>query len=60
MLKHYAVYKGDTFLFEGTAEECAKYFKVKKQTIYFINTKRYKERMKNSKNAKVAITIEEA
>lgn len=35
MKKEYAVYKGDKFLFIGTADEIAKQFKVKRKTVYF-------------------------
>jgi hypothetical protein len=58
-MKSYAIYKGDEFLCLGTAKECAKQLNVKIQTIYFWNTKTYHERVKNSKNARLAIIVEE-
>lgn len=57
MQKHYAIYKGDTFLFEGTVRECAEYFNVKEKTIYFLSTPSQHKRAK--RNAKVAIVIED-
>lgn len=57
--KCYAVYKGDTFLCLGTAEECAKKLGVKRETIKFWTTKSYKKREQSLKNAKIAIVVEE-
>lgn len=53
----YAVYKGDKFLDLGTAEELAKRFKVKKETVWFWNSPVNKRRAK--KKRKIAIKIEE-
>jgi hypothetical protein len=57
----YAIYKGDTFLFMGTAKECAEHFGIKANTIYFIATKTYKERMMKMKgnNYKYAISVKD-
>ena len=57
MLRHYAVYKGETFLCEGTSKECAEYLGVKKETIYFLSSPANKRRAGN--NGKTAIAIEE-
>lgn len=53
----YAVYKGENFLFEGTAKECAEHFNVKKDTVYFWNSPANKR--KDRKGRKIAIIIEE-
>lgn len=53
----YAIYKGEDFLFEGTAKECAEHFKVKKETVWFWNSEVNKRR--NKKVRKIAIVIEE-
>lgn len=60
MIKNwYAVYKGDTFLCQGTKEECARYLDVKPNTIYFMSTPTYKRRRKNSINYLIVIKVEE-
>ena len=59
MLKHYAIYQGEEFLYEGTAQECADYLNIQVTTVRFLNSNAYKKRIKNSKNAKVAIAIED-
>ena len=53
----YAVYKGEKFLDLGTAEELAKRFKVKKETVWFWNSPANKR--KDKKKRKIAIKIEE-
>ena len=53
----YALYKGDTFLDLGTVPELARYLKVKKETIRFYNSKRYKQR-KDSNNSYIVIKVE--
>lgn len=53
----YAVYEGEKFLDLGTAEELAKRFKVKKETVWFWNSPANKRRAK--KKRKIAIKIEE-
>lgn len=64
-MKIYAIYKGEEFLYEGTAKECAKYFGVRRNTIYNWNSpvnKRKAESMrKNGENRqrKIAVVIEE-
>ena len=55
--KRYAVYKGDTFLFEGTIKECAEHFNVKRSTIRWWSYPANHRRAK--KNAKVAIVIDD-
>lgn len=59
MKKHYAVYKGDKFICEGTKEECAKYMDIKFKTIEFYTTKIYKERSKDWKDAIIVIKVED-
>ena len=64
-MKIYAVYRGEEFLYEGTAKECANYFGVKEDTVRWWNTKSNKKRVlgkrKNGqdKQSKLAIVIEE-
>jgi len=53
----YAIYKGENFLFEGTTEECAEHFGVKKETIWWLSTPSNLKRNKN--NRIIAIKIEE-
>lgn len=55
--KIYAVYKGEEFLYEGTAKQCAKYFGVKVDTVWFWNCPANKKR--DRKGRKIAIIIEE-
>ena len=60
--KEYAIYKGDKFLYMGTAKECAKYFNVKEKTIFFLANKTYRKRIeerRKSRNAMIAIVVEE-
>lgn len=52
----YAVYKGESFLDLGTAEELARKFKVKRETVWFWNSPANKKR--NRKNRIIAIKIE--
>jgi hypothetical protein len=55
--KIYAIYKGDEFLCEGTARECAEFLGVKQKTVFWwkspVNHRR------NKGNKKIAIVIEE-
>ncbi len=62
----YAVYKGEDFLCEGTAKECADYLGVKAKTIYWwkspANCKKASGKTKyynKDKKRKYAIVIEE-
>ncbi len=55
-MKVYAIYKGENFLFEGTAKECAEHFNVKLDTVYFWNSPANKR--KDRKGRKIAIIIE--
>lgn len=53
----YAIYKGENFLFEGTAKECVEHFGVKEKTVWFWNAPANKRL--DRKNRKIAIVIEE-
>lgn len=55
--KRYAIYKGETFLFEGTVKECAEHFNVKEKTVYFWTSPALKKRA--NENWKVAIRIDD-
>lgn len=57
MLKHYAVYKGEKFLCEGTSKECAEYLGVRRDTIYFWCSPANRRRA--GKNSRIAIVIED-
>lgn len=52
MKKEYAIYKGDKFLFMGTAQECAKHFNVKVKTVYDWACPSNHKRAKYGKNGK--------
>jgi len=56
-MKVFAVYKGEKFLYEGTAKQCAKFFGVKEKTVWFWNTPANKRL--DRKGRKIAIIIEE-
>ena len=58
MKRTYAIYKGDEFLFMGTREECAKYLKVKVETISFYSTPSHYKRGK-SNNRVVVIKVDD-
>lgn len=54
MIKHYALYKGDTYLTSGTKYQLANYLNVKLRTIQFYLTPTYNKRIeKNSNSIKV-------
>lgn len=57
MEKEYAVYRGDTFLFIGTAEECAKRLGVKADTIRWNASPRGLRRFENSKDKSKALRV---
>lgn len=55
----YAIYRGDTFVDVGTAEELSKRMNVTKRTIYYLSGKVYKRRLenRNSRNALIGIVV---
>ena len=55
----YAVYKGDTLLAIGTKEECAEQLSVKSETILFYTSASYQNRVKQPKNRRIAIRLED-
>lgn len=62
--KIYAVYKGDKFLYVGTAKECAEYFQVDIETVYWwkslANRRRAnKNKIRRESKRKIAIVLEE-
>lgn len=57
--KEFAMYKGDELLGIGTAKELAEKLNVKVETIRFYNTPTYKKRVKQGKNRKVLVEIED-
>lgn len=56
-MKIYAIYKGENFLFEGTAKECAEHFGIKKKTVWWLATPSNLKRDKRDRM--IAIKIEE-
>ena len=52
----YAVYRGDTFLFIGTAEECASRMNVKPAFIKWMTTPAGKRRFESRKGKSKALT----
>ena len=56
----YAVYKGDKFLCEGTASECAKYLKVEPKTVRLWSAPSNLKRSESSggNNRKIAFVID--
>lgn len=55
--KIYSLYKGDVELAFGTVDEIAKKMGVSRKTIKFYTTKTYKNRRKNSKNARMMVEV---
>lgn len=56
--KHeYAVYKGESLICIGTANECAEHLGILPRTIRFYMTPSYKERVAKRKNARNYITV---
>ena len=53
----FAVYKGDTFKFIGTAKECAERLEVKADTIRFQSSPTYRKRMGNSTKATTILNL---
>lgn len=49
-MTNYAIYRGDEFVFMGTADECAEEFNVKPQTIKWMTTPAAKRRYEKHKN----------
>ncbi|MCC2252157.1 hypothetical protein JUJ52_19695 [Virgibacillus sp. AGTR] len=52
-----AIYKGDTFLFAGTIEECAAHRNVKPDTIRFYMTKAYQRKLAKRKRSRDTIQV---
>lgn len=55
--KIYAIYKGENFLFEGTAKECAEHFGIKEKTVWWLATPSNLKRDKRDRM--IAIKLEE-
>jgi hypothetical protein len=61
-LKEYAVYKGEEFIYVGTAKECAERLGVKPETIYSYASPRYQKvvsKAKNPQNYIIVIKLDE-
>lgn len=56
MTIEYAIYRGDTFQFIGTAEECAKKMNVKPDFIKWLTTPTGKKRFESRKDKEKALT----
>lgn len=55
-MTEFAIYKGDTFMFIGTAEYCAKIMGVKPEFIKWLTTPTAKKRFENRKDKSKALT----
>lgn len=58
-MKEYALYDGDTFIALGTIKEIAAYTGMKVDAVRYLAKKSYKERVKDKKEAKILIELEE-
>ncbi|MGX4686333.1 hypothetical protein JNUCC83_05455 [Vagococcus sp. JNUCC 83] len=52
----YAIYKGDTFLFIGTVDECAERLNIKPTSVKFMTTPTGKKRFENRDDKSTAMT----
>lgn len=57
--KEYALYRGEEILCIGTVDEIAEKQGIRPETIYFYTTPAHQKRRANSKNAMIAIEIED-
>ena len=55
-MTEFTIYKGDTFLFIGTADYCAKIMGIKPASIKFMATPAAKKRFENRKDKSKALT----
>lgn len=55
----YAVYQGDSYLFDGTAEEVANRLKIKVESVKWHATPSGQQRAEKSKNRRVIIKLGE-
>ena len=60
-MTNYAIYRGDEFVFMGTADECAEEFNVKSQYIKWLTTATAKKRYEKYKHYSgiTAVKVEE-
>jgi hypothetical protein len=58
-IKDFSIYRGDEFLFVGTALECADYLGVKVETIYFMSTPTYRKRRGGSERALMTYQLDD-
>jgi hypothetical protein len=61
-VKEYAVYKGDTFLCVGTAEECADFLGILPRTVRYYSYEKYKrkvEKRKNPQNYTIVVKLDD-
>ena len=56
----YALYKGDTFITEGTKEKIAKELNISINTVSEFGSKRYANRYKRNLNRRILIRIDES
>lgn len=59
-MRKYALYQGDKFIMTGTTAEIAEAQNIKKETVAYYRTNKYKERLKliKSNNSKIVIPLE--
>lgn len=58
MAKEYALYKGETLLSIGTAQEIAKEMNVKEETVLFYNKPAYKKRVNEKGNVRMLVPLD--
>lgn len=62
-MKEYALYKGETILALGTANEIAKKMGIKKETVWYYGTPRYKRKLKErgslNKNVRMLVPLDD-
>lgn len=57
--KELALYKGDKYLFGGTADDLAKYLGVSKDCIFYYKSPSYLKSIESSKNCYYVIKVED-
>lgn len=57
--KDFAIYRGDTFEFLGSSQECAEHLGIKRESVYYYSTPAYKKRSSVEGDSLVVIALEE-
>lgn len=56
-VKEYVVYKGESFVFIGTIQECAQHMSVLPETVRYYTTPAYQRKLAKRKRARNFITV---